>query len=94
MDFLPSIIARLATTPGAMNDIDDAECIEGYWDGRANAPCPGDNRSNSYVQGWWTGMRDSGHRNYHPVDADCVAAYRKDEQLKREAAFKTAERKL
>ena len=68
------ILDRLAVTPALMRSIDNAECIEGYWDGRRNDPEAGANRSASYVQGWWAGMRDGGHREYHPVDEQIVAA--------------------
>lgn len=80
----PSLIVRLATTPGKMNDIDDTECLEGYWDGRENDPVPGPNRSDSYVQGWWAGMRDGCHRDYHPVDHEIIKAWFENEELCKE----------
>lgn len=80
-DYPPSLLIRLATTPGKMNDLEDAECIEGYRDGRTDEPMPGPNRSNSYIQGWWAGMRDGGHRSYHPIDHDIVIAWKENEKL-------------
>ena len=78
------VISRLATTPGDINDIDDVECLEGYNDGRNNDPAPGQNSTNSYVQGWWAGMYDGGHRNYHPIDTDIVKAWLANEALCRD----------
>lgn len=40
--------------------IDEAEILEGYWDGRTNEPCGG-NRSRSYWHGWRNGMMDAHH---------------------------------
>ena len=42
--------------------LDDAELLEGYNDGRAGEPEPGDNRSFSYWHGWRNGSVDGGHR--------------------------------
>lgn len=69
-----AILNRLATTPQEIDDLDDADVLEGYQDGRSSAPVPGSNRSDSYVHGWWTGMRDGGHRAAHPVDSEIVHA--------------------
>lgn len=77
----PALLHRLATTPGEMNDLDDSECIEGYWDGRENDPAPGPNRTDSYAQGWWAGMRDGGHRDYHPIDHDITKAWFENNEL-------------
>ena len=41
--------------------LNDEEVIEGYFDGRANEPEPGGNRSKSYWHGWRNGMVDGGH---------------------------------
>src|SRR3954463_9868084 len=49
-----------ATTPDQVFAMDEAEMVEGYQDGRDNAPC-GDNRSESYWHGWRNGMVDGGH---------------------------------
>lgn len=45
-----------------LNTLDEAEIIEGYRDGREDAPEPGDNRSRSYWHGWRNGMVDGKHR--------------------------------
>lgn len=47
-----------------LDDLDDAEVIEGYFDGRENEPEPGDNRSFSYWHGWRNGMADGRHRKH------------------------------
>lgn len=49
------------TTAAELDALDDAEALEGYWDGRANEPEPGDNRSLSYWHGWRNGMMDGYH---------------------------------
>ena len=69
-----AIIARLVTTPEALAELEGDESLEGYRDGRDNAPPPGANRSNAYVQGWWAGMKDGRHRDYHPIDSDIARA--------------------
>lgn len=45
-----------------LDHLDEAEVIEGYNDGRAGDPEPGDNRSYSYWHGWRNGSVDGGHR--------------------------------
>lgn len=45
-----------------LDDLDDAEVIEGYYDGLENEPEPGDNRSFRYWHGWRNGMADGRHR--------------------------------
>lgn len=44
-----------------LDALDDAEVREGYFDGRAGDPEPGDNRSLSYWHGWRNGRIDGGH---------------------------------
>ncbi len=44
-----------------LGELDDAECIQGYWDGKDNEPAPGDNRSYSYWHGYRNGQVDGGH---------------------------------
>lgn len=46
-------------TLAELDTLDDAEIHEGYRDGRAGDPEPGDNRSKSYWHGWRNGMMDS-----------------------------------
>lgn len=69
-----ALLNRLATAPQEIDDLDDSELQEGYRDGRENAPTPGSNRTDSYVHGWWTGMRDGGHRAPHPIDHEIIHA--------------------
>ena len=71
---METIICRLTTNPAALELMSDEETIEGYWDGRENSPAPGANRSDAYVQGWWAGMRDGGHRKAHPIDSAIAKA--------------------
>jgi len=53
--------ARIPTTTVAeLNTLDDAEIIEGYWDGFNGEPAPGDNRSLRYWHGWRNGAVDGG----------------------------------
>ena len=49
------------TKAAQLKDLDDKELIQGYWDGKENAPKPGDNRSYSYSHGWKNGMMDGKH---------------------------------
>lgn len=57
------MVDRLPIRSAALLDaLDDAEMIEGYFDGRQNEPEPGDNRSFSYWHGWRNGMVDGHHR--------------------------------
>lgn len=44
-----------------LKQLDTAEIIEGYWEGRNNEPEPGGNRSLSFWHGWRNGMMDFGH---------------------------------
>lgn len=60
--------------------LDEAEMQEGYWDGRAGEPEPGDNRSKAYWHGWRVGMMDAGRL---PIDADhrkLVAEFASDQR--------------
>lgn len=43
-------------------DLELSEVTEGYNDGRAGDPEPGDNLSYSYWHGWRNGAVDGGHR--------------------------------
>jgi len=51
------------TTLADLDSLDDAELLEGYRDGRAGEPEPGNNRSRSYWHGWRNGAVDGGHRD-------------------------------
>lgn len=60
---------RVAITKAAdLDTLDDAETLEGYRDGRAGDPPPGDNRSFSYWHGWRQGSADGGHREHDEAD--------------------------
>lgn len=41
--------------------LDPSEMLEGYRDGRAGEPEPGNNRSRAYWHGWRNGALDGGH---------------------------------
>lgn len=49
------------TTVAELDTLDDTEIVEGYHDGRAGEPEPGDNRSKAYWHGWRNGRVDGGH---------------------------------
>ena len=53
---------RSVKTLAELDALDDAELLEGYYDGLAGEPEPGDNRSLAYWQGWRNGAVDKGHR--------------------------------
>jgi hypothetical protein len=55
-------------TAAELDALDDAEVLEGYRDGRANEPEPGDNRSLSYWHGWRQGTADGHHRKMDEAD--------------------------
>jgi hypothetical protein len=44
-----------------LDSLDNTDVLEGYHDGRAGDPEPGDNRSFSYWHGWRNGRIDGGH---------------------------------
>lgn len=58
---MSNIVRIPISTLAQLNQLDDAEMMEGYEDGLGNAPEPGDNRSTSYWHGWRNGMADKGH---------------------------------
>jgi len=61
------------TTAAELETLDEAEIVEGYFDGAAGWPEPGNNRSRSYWHGWRNGAADKGHR---PTDAAQMALAR------------------
>lgn len=69
MDRIPIRDAKLLAT------LDDAEVIDGYHDGRAGEPEPGDNRSFSYWHGWRNGASDAGHREIDGAQRELAASY-------------------
>lgn len=50
----------------AADELDRDEMIEGYMDGCAGEPEPGDNRSLAYWHGWRNGASDRGFREIDP----------------------------
>lgn len=54
------------TTLADLDALDGDEVVEGYFDGRAGWPEPGNNRSRSYWHGWRNGASDA---NLRPIDA-------------------------
>jgi hypothetical protein len=68
-EFVPvTTLADLAT-------LDDAEVLEGYRDGFAGDPEPGNNRSRSYWHGWRNGALDGGHRQKDAAQAELARVY-------------------
>lgn len=49
-------------TVAELNMLDQDEITQGYRDGKAGEPEPGNNRSRSYWHGWRNGAADGGHR--------------------------------
>ena len=48
-----------------LDELDNQELLDGYFDGTNNEPAPGDNRSYSYWHGFRNGQVDGGHK---PID--------------------------
>ena len=66
----------------ALDSLNIDEILEGYWDGRANEPEPGANRSLSYWHGWRNGMVDYGHRKGDAAQANLARAFLERERNK------------
>lgn len=66
-----------------LDQLDTAECIVGYFDGRNDAPepQPNGNRSRAYWHGWKCGMQDAGRLEVDDINARLVAAYVKRGRL-------------
>lgn len=60
-------------TLAELDTLNSSEVIEGYVDGRQNAPEPGGNRSKSYWHGWRNGMVDGKHMEKD--DAQAILAH-------------------
>lgn len=54
----------------ALDKLNDDEILEGYRDGRAGLPEPGNNRSLDYWQGWRNGALDGGYRKKDAEQAE------------------------
>ena len=57
-----------------LDALDQAEIIEGYWDGYDNGPRPSGNRSKAYWHGWRNGMVDGKHAEPDPAQRAQVRA--------------------
>lgn len=64
-----------------LDELDESEMLEGYWDGYAGESEPGDNRSFSFWHGWRNGAVDGKHRESDNAQIllahDCVESRRK-----------------
>lgn len=49
------------TKANQLDNLDNDEVIQGYWDGKDNEPEPGDNRSYLYWHGYRNGQVDGGY---------------------------------
>jgi len=56
-----------------LDELDDKEVIQGYWDGKNNEPEPQGNRSKSYWHGWRNGMADGGHMEIDGAQSELAA---------------------
>ena len=74
------------TTVADLETLDDDEMIEGYRDGKAGEPEPGDNRSRSYWHGWRNGAVDGGHREIDAAQRELAAAIAADNRRLKELA--------
>ena len=62
------------TTADELDALDTDEIVEGYRDGFAGEPEPGDNRSRSYWHGWRNGAVDGRHRTKDEAQAILATA--------------------
>lgn len=69
------------TTAAELATLDDAEILEGYRDGFAGEPEPGDNRSKAYWHGWRNGHHDKFGGPFDPAGAELIADLRRTGQL-------------
>lgn len=58
-----------------LSQLDDAEKLEGYFDGFDGEPEPGNNRSFSYWHGWRNGAVDGHHREKDEAQAELAHDY-------------------
>jgi hypothetical protein len=64
-------------TAADLATLDEAQILEGYHDGRAGDPEPGNNRSRSYWHGWRNGRCDGHHAEPDAAMFDLIADLRK-----------------
>lgn len=73
---------RPVTTVADLDTLNSEEIVEGYRDGRAGEPEPGNNRSRSYWHGCRNGASDGRHRDIDAAQRELahvvVAAQRAD----------------
>ncbi len=62
------------TTVADLDQLDEAEMVEGYRDGYRGDPEPQGNRSRSYWHGWRNGAVDGKHRDLDPAQMVLVRA--------------------
>lgn len=58
-----------------LENLDDAEMLEGYRDGFKNEPEPKGNRSISYWHGWRNGAVDGGYREIDSAQGELARDY-------------------
>ena len=66
---MPQVKRIPVSTVGELVQLDLDEMVQGYRDGYAGDPEPGDNRSLSYWHGWRNGRTDRGGGRTHRPDA-------------------------
>lgn len=74
------------TTLADLDSLAVEDVVDGYRDGRADAPEPGNNRSRSYWHGWNVGQMDIGRRPVPPEHRALVAASIARERQQRSAS--------
>lgn len=60
-------MTRSVANLSELDALDQAEMVDGYWDGFAGEPEPGDNRSLSFWHGWRNGATD---KSLRPIDSE------------------------
>lgn len=58
-----------------LDSLNQEDVIEGYRDGRANEPAPGDNRSRAYWHGWRNGQADGGYTEPDQAQQDLAREF-------------------
>lgn len=63
------------STLAELDKLDDAEVVEGYFDGYKGEPEPKGNRSRSYWHGWRNGAVDAKRREHDAAQIELARAY-------------------
>ena len=63
-----------------LESLNTEEIMEGYRDGFANEPEPGNNRSRAYWHGWRNGMLDGHHREKDEAQAQLAHEFHEREK--------------